>query len=123
MVSDLNYTIGYGNHTLQLTGSSDTPELLKRGITLMLFNQDPAIRNFNGTSIVNAFPTITQAGFDAVNFNLSIAAARIAEILKETYPEVSGVYFSSSEDSGKLSVSMTIETISGDTQTAVVYGE
>jgi len=118
---DLNYLETPVNHKLRLNPYADTPEILKRGITLMLFSKDPDIRNFNGTSVVNAFATIPQSGFDGISFYLALAAKRIQAILSEIYPNIQQVFFDLADNSPTLAVRLNIKLNNGNTLTAVVY--
>lgn len=118
---DLNYSEAGGKKRLSLNPFSGTPEILKRGITLMLFSDDPDIRNFNGTSVVNAFPTISQAGFEGIDFYLALAAKRIQAILSTMYPNISQVYFNVKDNAPTLAIQLNITTTDNDTLTAVVY--
>ena len=120
MATDLTYKPASGSRTLTLTGSSDVPDILHKAITLMLFGEDPDIRNFDGTSIVNAFPTLQQAGFEGISHYLTIAASRILTILQDEYPGVSNVYFEETDSPGALGIILNV--VVGDaTETAVVY--
>ena len=122
MIRDINYRETPGNRTISLTTEQDTPEVLKRAITLMLFSKDPDIRNFNGSSVVNAFPTITQAGFAAVNFYLTIAAKRIQALLSEIYDNIESVYFEAVDNAPQIDVTLNIKLTSTETSlTQVVY--
>lgn len=118
---DLNYVETPTKHRLALNPDASTPEILKRGITLMLFSPDPEIRNFNGTSVVNSFSTIPQTGFDGISFYLTVAAKRIQTILSEIYPNIDQVFFDVSDEAPSLIVRLNIRTTEDDTLTAVVY--
>lgn len=110
MSKDLNYAETVRKHRIAIVPSSDTPELLKRAITLMLFSQDPEIRNFNGSSVVNVFATLPQSGFAGISFYLTLAANRIRTILQAQDPSVNAVYFSCEDAAPTLSVTLNIET-------------
>ena len=120
MLKDLCYKAGGPTKTLLLSPQQGMPEALKRAITLMVFSQDPEIRNFDGASIVTAFPRINTGGFTAIVFNLTKAAKRIRDILKETNPEVTDVYFNSEGTGSSISITLNVTT-STSTQSAVVY--
>ena len=79
MAKDFYYKTGGPTSQLQLTTDKVIPDALKRAITLMVFSIDPEIRNFEGRSIVLAFPRINNAGMGAVTFHLTQAAKRIQE--------------------------------------------
>lgn len=122
MIRDIDYKETPGNRTIALTTEQDTPDILKRAITLMLFSKDPDIRNFNGSSVVNAFPTITQAGFQAVNFYLTIAAKRIQTLLSEMYNNIESVYFEAVDEAPKLYVTLNVKLTGTETSlTQIVY--
>ena len=108
MVTDLNFKRSNGNPYLQLTGDQDTPDVLKAAITLMLFYDDPDIRNFNGRSIVDAFPTLPESGFEGISFYLTVAAARIKELLQPLYPQLSDVYFANTGANGVLNIQLNV---------------
>jgi hypothetical protein len=120
MARDFYYKTGGPTSCLQLTTDKTIPDVLKRAITLMIFSRDPEIRNFNGQSVVLAFPKANDGGFGAINFNLIQAAKRIEELLRAANPEVSNVYFDSESNGTTLSVTLNVVTDS-NTQTAVVY--
>lgn len=120
MVTDLNYKPVAGQQRLSLTGKQDVPDILKEAITLMLFSQDPDIRNFNGSSIVNAFPSIPESGIGGISFYLSVAASRIKQILQSRHNTVSNVYFDTTGTGSKLSVTLNVVT-ENDTNTIVVW--
>ena len=120
MIRDLDYVGGGPHPALRLTTGQDTPEILKRAITLMLFSHDPDIRNFNGDSVVTAFPMMNNGGFSGIFFYLSLAAKRIYEILKAQYPEVASVYFSADGPDQTLRVTLNVQ-LNNDTESIVVY--
>lgn len=120
MATDLTFENAQGNHKLRLTGKSDVPELLKEAIVLMLFSKDPDIKNFNGGSIVNAFATIPQSGIGGITFYLTVAATKIKQILRTRHPEVSDVYFDTTNGAGQLNVTLNVRT-GDDTESAVVW--
>lgn len=120
MSKDLNYAATIKKNRIGITASAETPELLKRAITLMLFSQDPEIRNFNGSSVVNVFTTLPQSGFAGISFYLTLAANRIRTILQEQNPAVSSVYFSCEDDAPTLKVTLNIET-TDNTLTTTIY--
>ena len=123
MISDLNYKESANKHTLCVTTDQQTPDLLKRAITLMLFSEDEEIRNFNGSSVVNIFPTLTEAGVGAIQFYLASAASRIKNILQTIDNSVEEVYFDC-ENAGKATLQVTLNiVVAGNIQTTVVYGE
>ena len=121
MATDLNYSPAANQHTLRLTGRQDVPEILKEAITLMLFSEDPDIRNFNGSSIVNVFPTLPESGFDGISFYLNVAASRIKEILQDRHNNISNVYFDTI--SGNASLGVTLNVVTGDNTNTVVVWE
>lgn len=122
MIQDINYKETPGNRTIALTTLQDTPDILKRAITLMLFSKDPDIRNFNGQSVVNVFPTISQAGFSAVNFYLTIAAKRIQTLLSELYDNIESVYFEAVDNAPQLDVTLNVKlTDNENSLTQVIY--
>ena len=121
MNNDLNYVEGGPHSTLRLTPDSDTPEILKKAITLMLFSKDPEIRNFNGESVVAAFPKMTNASLAGIYFNLTTAGKRIYELLHDEYPEVNNVYFEADDDDSTLRVTLNVELNNNNTETMVVY--
>ena len=118
---DLNYAETLNKHRLKLTPDAHTPEILKRGITLMLFSKDPEIRNFNGTSVVNVFATLPQSGFSGISFYLTIAGKRIQQLLSEMYPNIGQVYFDCTNNAPTLSVRMNVRTTDGNILTTTVY--
>jgi hypothetical protein len=117
---DLNYEETKNRRRIAVVAASETPELLKRAITLMLFSQDPDIRNFNDSSIVNVFASLPQSGFQGINLYLTLAATRIREILQETDDTVTAVYFTCEDDAPILRVSLNVET-TDNILTTVVY--
>ena len=124
MIRDINYQETAGNRTIALTTLQDTPEILKRAITLMLFSKDPDIRNFNGRSAATAFPTITQAGFPAVNFYLTLAAKRIQTILSTMYDNIESVYFEAVDDAPRIAVTLNVKLTAEDSPlTQMVFSE
>ena len=116
----MNYRVASNSHSLLLDPYADTPEVLKVAITLMLFSDDPDIRNFNGNSILMAFSTIPESGFDGINFYLTVAAARIRNILKSRYPDVSDVYFENASVGSNLTVKLNVVQ-NKNTESVVVY--
>ena len=120
MVRDLNFEKASGQPRLTITGAQDVPEVLKAAIALMLFSQDSEIRNFKGTSIINAFPTLPESGFDGIDFYLSVASARIKELLKNDYPEISDVYFKNNGEGAALNVTLNV-VLDDETATTTVW--
>ena len=118
---DLNYVETPRRHRLALNPDSTTPEILKRAITLLLFSDDPELRNFNGTSVVNTFATIPQTGFDGISFYLTLAAKRLQTLLAGTYNNIGQVYFDCTDSGPTLAVRLNIQTTDGNILTAVVY--
>ena len=121
MPKDLNYVGGGPYPALRLTTDDNTPEILKRAITLMLFSHDSEIRNFNGESVVAAFPKIPTAGFSGIYFHLTLAAKRIYELLKPDYADLKSVYFSADESGSSLQVNLNVELNDNNTESIMVY--
>lgn len=117
---DLNYKETVDKRRIAVVDQSDTPDLLKRAITLMLFSNDPEIRNFDGSSIVNLFATLPQSGFEGIKFYLTIAANRMRQILQSIDPTVTAVYFESIDEAPLLKVTLNVET-NNNIMTTVVY--
>lgn len=120
MISDLNYANTANRRRIQVTTDQGTPDLLKRAITLMLFSDDPDIRNFNDSSIVNAFSTLTEAGLSGIQFNLTVAANRIRTLLQALDDRVNNVYFDVESGDSRLGITLNV-VVSDNTQTAVIY--
>jgi len=124
MLTDLNYVERADHKLIGVVGESDTPEVLKRAMTLMLFSNDPDIRNFKGSSVVNVFSTLPQSSFDEINFYLTLAAARMREILSGMYPTLADVYFEAQDDAPTLKVTLNVRMSDSDNVlTSVVYNE
>ena len=121
MAKDLNYVGGGPYPALRLTTDTSTPDILKKAITLMLFSHDPEIRNFNGESVVAAFPKLTTAGFSGIFFHLTLAAKRIYELLRVSYPNLANVYFEADESGSTLSVTLNVELTDNNIESVVVY--
>ena len=122
MISDLSFIVSNSGHKLRLIGESELPERLKRAITLMLFSQDPNIRNFNNSSIATAFPTLTEASLPGIQANLTLAATRRRQILQQLYSDITGVYFETQSEAGKITVTLNVDTRT-TTETTVIYNE
>ena len=121
MAKDLNYVGGGPYPAIRLTTDNSTPRILKQAITLMLFSKDDEIRNFNGESVVAAFPKLTTAGFSGIFFHLTLAAKRIYELLKPSYPELANVYFEAADEGSTLQVTLNVELTNNNTESMVVY--